>query len=89
VRHHGRLFVVGQTAKIEGEEWISGVEGGVAWDSVITYVLFPSLSELNNRIKRHDETQTGCLPDLAMKSLAERIPGKTKASAADRKKGMA
>jgi hypothetical protein len=44
--HAGRLFVVGIVPD-EEDNWQSGLECGVAWDAVVSYVLFPSQSVLH------------------------------------------
>jgi hypothetical protein len=46
----GRLFAVGRLPEGVGDEWASRLESGVAWDSVVHYVVFESREDLQRRL---------------------------------------
>lgn len=50
-KHADRLFVIGTLVRTEEDDWQAGLECGVAWDAVISYVLFPSHSVWQTRFK--------------------------------------
>lgn len=45
----GRRFVVGRAVEAEGDEWLWGLQGGIAWDSVAHYLVFDSVDDYRAR----------------------------------------
>ncbi len=47
-----KLFVVGRVPEIDAEngDWISNLQGGIAWDSVTSYLLFDSREDYLSRM---------------------------------------
>lgn len=46
----GRLFLVGRTPEQIGQEWVSQLQAGIAWDAVVHYVVFDSRDEFQARM---------------------------------------
>ena len=44
-----RLFLSGRVPERRGEEWVSKLRGGVAWEHVSHYLLFDSHDEFSRR----------------------------------------
>lgn len=56
VEKSGRTFVVGRVpsgASVTG--WSDGAVSGIAWDKVLSYVLFDSLEEYFEAVKKSDD----------------------------------
>ncbi len=41
----GRLFLTGRVPEVQGQEWVASLQTAVAWDSVVSYVVFNSREE--------------------------------------------
>jgi hypothetical protein len=50
-RQGERLFVVGRVPAVSESAWVSNLPGGVAWDSVIHYLVFESREDYLTRGK--------------------------------------
>ena len=50
--HGNRLFVVGRVPELHGSDWAAGVQMAVAWESVESYVVFPSREDFAARMPR-------------------------------------
>jgi hypothetical protein len=48
----GRLFLIGRSPEIEGMEWVSHLQGAVAWDSVQHYLIFDSVDDYRQRMAK-------------------------------------
>ena len=51
----GRVFVVGRSPELAGTEWASQLPSGLAWDSVIQYIVFASREDYLERGKQAPE----------------------------------
>lgn len=45
----GRRFAVGRAVEAVGDEWLWGLQGGIAWDSVAHYLVFDSVEDYKKR----------------------------------------
>ena len=45
-----RLFLLGRIPEVHGHEWVAKLQSGVAWDSVVSYVLFDSREDYQQRM---------------------------------------
>lgn len=46
----GRLFLVGRAPELEGMEWVSHLQGAIAWDAVHHYLIFDSVEDYRQRM---------------------------------------
>jgi len=49
-RFGGRLFVVGRTPEKTDSMWAARLEGGIAWDAVLHYLVFVSREDYERRM---------------------------------------
>jgi hypothetical protein len=59
-KYGGRLFLTGRIPSMDekGMDWVSNLQSGIAWDSVIHYVIFQSREDYLSR------TETDKIPFL-------------------------
>jgi len=58
VRYEGRLFVTGRIAELAGDDWVSSLTTGLAWDAVISYLVFDTREDYNQQDDRGRFDQT-------------------------------
>lgn len=46
----GRKFLVGRVPSWAESQWVARVQGGVAWDSVVHYLVFDSREDYQQRV---------------------------------------
>jgi hypothetical protein len=56
-RMGGRLFLLGRLPEKIASEWVVGLQGAVAWDSVVHYVVFRSRDDYQNRVDAYVHSQ--------------------------------
>ena len=47
----GRLFLVGRAPDFTGSTWVSHLQNGLAWDAVVSYLIFDSREEYIRRMR--------------------------------------
>ena len=52
----GRLFLTGRFPDIKEQEWVSNCQTAIAWDSIIQYVEYKSMSEFQEKMKHNKPT---------------------------------
>ncbi len=56
VKRNDRIFLTGRVPEIDGQEWVSGTQTSVDWDSVIQYLEYKSLNDYQMRIEVYQPT---------------------------------
>jgi hypothetical protein len=51
-RFGGRLFLLGRVPDFVGSDWVSHLQHGLAWDDVISYLIFDSREQYVQRMRR-------------------------------------
>ena len=45
-----RLFLLGRIPEVHGQQWVAKLQLGVAWDSVVSYLVFDSRDDYQQRM---------------------------------------
>lgn len=48
----GRRFIVGRLPEAVGDQWLWGLHGGIAWESVAHYLAFNSVEDYKSRVPK-------------------------------------
>lgn len=56
-KYEGRLFVIGRIPELAGDDWVTNLTTAVAWDAVISYLVFDSREDYIKRMSGADRTK--------------------------------